>query len=168
MLALSFAVVAATATVAVATPPHGTVIVATGIEDQNDRLLRNLEAGQAEGTQAAVEQARAMERDLTVTAAVPAPVEDQNDRLLRNLQVGQAEGTQAAVQLARAIERTVLPVVAAGDLAVRSAPAPAPRGVDVIATLLLGLAGGLLGGGAAIAGWAATARRRPQRAAAAV
>ena len=39
------------------------------VEDQNDRLLRGVEAAQAERTQAAVEQARAGERSLD-----PAPV----------------------------------------------------------------------------------------------
>ena len=45
-------------------------------EDQNDRLLRGIEAAQAERTQAAVEQARAGERNLVpvVTIAAPQPV----------------------------------------------------------------------------------------------
>ena len=45
-------------------------------EDQNDRLLRGIEAAQAERTQAAVEQARAGERTLVpvVTIAAPQPV----------------------------------------------------------------------------------------------
>ena len=41
----------------------------SAVEDQNDRLLRGVEAAQAERTQAAVEQARAGERSLD-----PAPV----------------------------------------------------------------------------------------------
>ena len=41
----------------------------TPVEDQNDRLLRGVEAAQAERNQAAVEQARAGERSLD-----PAPV----------------------------------------------------------------------------------------------
>jgi len=47
MLALSLAVATATTAVAAATPPP-----ITGIEDQNDRLLRNQRAAQAERTQA--------------------------------------------------------------------------------------------------------------------
>ena len=45
-------------------------------EDQNDRLLRGIEAAQAERTQAAVEQAEAGERTLVpvVTIAAPQPV----------------------------------------------------------------------------------------------
>ena len=48
----------ATTTVAVAAQPSP-----PSIEDQNDRLLRHLEAEQATGHQAAVELARSMERD---------------------------------------------------------------------------------------------------------
>ena len=44
-------------------------------------------------------------------------------------------------------------------------PAPSP-GVDVVATLLIGLVGGLAGGAAAMIGWTATTRRRRPRAAA--
>ena len=45
-------------------------------EDQNDRLLRGIEAAQAERTQTAVEQARAGERTLVpvVTIAAPQPI----------------------------------------------------------------------------------------------
>jgi hypothetical protein len=35
--------------------------------------------------------------------------------------------------------------------------------VDVLATLLVGLVGGLLGGAVAMAGWTATTRRRAHR-----
>ena len=44
-------------------------------EDQNDRLLQSIEASQAERTQAAVEQARAGERNLVpvITIAAPQP-----------------------------------------------------------------------------------------------
>jgi hypothetical protein len=44
-------------------------------------------------------------------------------------------------------------------------PAPSP-GVDVVATLLIGLIGGLVGGAAAMIGWTATTHRRRPRAAA--
>jgi hypothetical protein len=44
-------------------------------------------------------------------------------------------------------------------------PAPSP-GVDVVATLLIGLVGGLVGGAAAMLGWTATSHRRRPRAAA--
>jgi hypothetical protein len=67
MLALSLALVGATTAVAAAQP---------AIEDQNDRLLRNLQATRAERAQAAVQQVRAGERNLTPVPAVtvaPAP-----------------------------------------------------------------------------------------------
>ena len=52
-------------------------------EDQNDRLLRGIEAAQAERTQAAVEQARAGERTLvpvvTIAAAQPVPAAPGRD-----------------------------------------------------------------------------------------
>ena len=71
VLALSLALAAGTTAVAVAAP-----VTSSAVEDQNDRLLRNIEAAQAERTQAAVEQARAGERNLVpvVTIAAPQPV----------------------------------------------------------------------------------------------
>jgi hypothetical protein len=109
-----------------------------------------------------------------VAAAAPSPgtaIEDHNDRLLRNQRAAQAERTQAAVTLARSMERNVTPVPAADVVAaqptVRTDPAVPGAAVDVLATLLLGLVGGLVGGGAAIGGWVVTTRRRVHRAAAA-
>jgi hypothetical protein len=176
MLALSLALVAATTAVAAAaTAP-------TGIEDQHDRLVRNQQAAQAERTQAAVALARSMERNLKVTpAASPAPIEDQHDRWLRNYRAQQAERTQAANQAAaeqklaaqrKALYQSELErnlATAADRTATRPSaqidPAPSP-GVDVVATLLIGLVGGLVGGAAAMIGWTATTRGRRPRAAA--
>jgi hypothetical protein len=159
MLALSLALVAATTAVAAAaTPP-------TGIEDQHDRLVRNQQAAQAERTQAAVEQARSMERNLKVTpAASPAPIEDHHDRWLRNYQAQQAQRkalyqSELERNLATAADR------AASRPSAQIDPAPSP-GVDVVATLLIGLVGGLVGGAAAMIGWTATTRRRRPQAAA--
>ena len=111
----------------------------------------------------------------TVAAAAPSPtigIEDQNDRLLRNLQAARSEHTQAAVEHARSMERNLSPVpavgVAAAQPAVRPDAAAPGAGVDVLGTLLLGLVGGLVGGGAAIGGWIAATRRRMHRAAAAI
>jgi hypothetical protein len=168
VLALSLTLAAATAAVAVAATPL------TGTEDHNDRLLRTLQANQAERTLAAVAQARAIERDFTATTAVaaPAPIEDQNDRLLRNLQAAQAKGTQAAVAQARGMERNLVPApavdVAAAQPIVRPDVTTPGASVAVLATLLLGAVGGLVGGGAAIGGWAITTRRRGRRVAATV
>ena len=74
-LALSLALVAATAAVAAAAP---------SAEDQNDRLLRGIEAAQAQRTQAAVERVRAGERNLPVApvvtiAAQPVPAATGRD-----------------------------------------------------------------------------------------
>ena len=117
VLALSLALSAGTAAAALAAPDTASAAV----EDQNDRLLRSIEAAQAERTQAAVEQVRAGERNLG-----PAPV------------------VTVAPQ----------PVPAAGD------------GLDPLVVLLVGLVGGLIGGGAIAAGFAAN-RRHGQRAVAA-
>jgi hypothetical protein len=107
-----------------------------------------------------------------VAAAAPSPgtaVEDHNDRLLRNQRAAQAERTQAAVALARSMERDLTPVPAADVVAAQPTVRtdPAVPGAAVEATLLLGLVGGLVGGGAAIGGWVVTTRRRVHRAAAA-
>lgn len=157
VLALSLALAASTAAVAVAAPPTGSA------EDQNDRLLRNIETAQAARTQAAVEQARAGERNSGTVAAQPA-AEDQNDRLLRGIQAAQAARTQAAVEQARAGERNLGP---APVVTIAPQPVPAAGGdVDPLVVLLLGLVGGLIGGLAIAAGVAAN-RRHGQRAVAA-
>jgi hypothetical protein len=105
-------------------------------------------------------------------AAQPTPptIEDQHDRRLRNLQAEQAKRTQAALELFRAGERHFVPDPdLISDVAtpppaspVPDLPAPAvPRpGIGVVASLLLGLVGGVIGGCAALAGWAAATRRR--------
>jgi len=105
-------------------------------------------------------------------AAQPTPptIEDHNDRLLRQLRADQAAREQAAVQLARSMERSLVPAstvdspAAAGPDAAAGTAVPS-RGVDVVATLLVGLVGGLVGGAAAMAGWTAATRRRLRRAA---
>jgi hypothetical protein len=62
----------------------GAVAAQPAAEDQNDRLLRNLEAAQAQRTQAAVERIRAGERNLPVApvvtiAAQPVPAATGRD-----------------------------------------------------------------------------------------
>jgi hypothetical protein len=104
-------------------------------------------------------------------AAQPTPptVEDQHDRRLRNLRAEQAKRTQAAVELFRAGERNFVPdpdlisdVATPPPASPAPVPAPAvPRpGIGVVASLLLGLVGGVVGGCAALAGWTAATRRR--------
>ena len=61
----------------------GAVAAQPVAEDQNDRLLRGIQAGQAGRTQAAVEQARVGERNLvpvvTITAPQPVPAAPGRD-----------------------------------------------------------------------------------------
>ena len=68
------------------------------------------------------------------------------------------------------LEQTLARQRAAGAVAAQPAAAtdaaPPSPGVDVVATLLVGLVGGLVGGAAAMLGWTATTRRRRPRAAA--
>ena len=105
-------------------------------------------------------------------AASPAPIEDQHDRWLRNYQAQQAEGAQADQVARKALYQSELErnLATAADRAATQPsaptdPAPSP-GVDVVATLLIGLVGGLAGGAAAMIGWTATTHRRRPRAAA--
>jgi hypothetical protein len=128
VLALSVALATGTTAVAVAAQP-----TPPAVEDQNDRLLRGLETGQAARTQAALEQALAGERAFAATAAQPA------------------------VEQARAGERNLDPVPVV-TIAPQPVPAATGRGVDPLAVLLLGLVAGLAVGAAATAAW--TARRR--------
>jgi hypothetical protein len=114
----------------------------------------------------------------TATAALGGPptspsIDDRNDRPLRNPLAEEAQRSRAAVELFRSGERTFAPdpdII--GDVAtppqarpVPARPVPAaPRpGVGVVASLLLGLVGGVVGGVAALAGWTAATRRRPRQ-----
>ena len=115
--------------------------------------------------------ALAIATSAAAVAAQPTPptVEDQHDRRLRNVRAEQAERTQAALELFRAGERNFVPdpdlisdVATPPPASPAPVPAPAvPRpGIGVVASLLLGLVGGMVGGCAALAGWAAATRRR--------
>jgi hypothetical protein len=70
------------------------------------------------------------------------------------------------------MERNLVPApavdVAAAQPIVRPDVTTPGASVAVLATLLLGVVGGLVGGGAAIGGWAITTRRRGRRVAATV
>jgi hypothetical protein len=125
----------------------------------------------------------------TVTAAATPPTEtpDQADQvarkalyqseLERNLQQRTQADNEAAVEQKLVAQRKALYqselernlATAADRTATRPSapidPAPSP-GVDVVATLLIGLVGGLVGGAAAMIGWTATTRRRRPQAAA--
>jgi hypothetical protein len=118
-------------------------------------------------------------------ATLPTGTGDQADQrkalyqseLERNLQQRTQADNQVAVGQRLAAQRKALYqselernlATAADRAATRPSaqidPAPSP-GVDVVATLLIGLVGGLVGGAAAMIGWTATTRRRRPRAAA--
>jgi hypothetical protein len=109
--------------------------------------------------------------------AIPPPpttIENQDDRRPLNLLLAEkAQRSRAAVELFRSGERNFVPdpdII--GDVAtppqarpIPDRPVPAgPRpGVGVVASLLLGLVGGVVGGCAALAGWTAATRRRPRQ-----
>jgi hypothetical protein len=113
VLALSLALATGTTAVAVAAAP---------VEDQNDRLLRGIEAAQAERTQAAVEQVRVGERNLgpvpvvTVTAQPLPAVDGTGVNLLAILLlglIGGLAGGAATATLAAASRRHAQRAVAA-------------------------------------------------------
>jgi hypothetical protein len=118
----------------------GTTAVAGAAEDVSDQrkalyqsqLEQNLAAGSS-AAQAAAEQARAGEREFAATAG------------------------QSAVEQVRAGERNLGPAPVV-TITRQPVPAATGRGPDALAVLLLGLAGGLVAGAAATAGW--TAHRR--------
>jgi hypothetical protein len=160
-LALSLALVATTATVAVATEDLNQAGKALYQSELEQNLAGQAARAQAARTEAAVERARALERQAGAVAAQPA-AEDQNDRLLRNVQTAAAERTQLAVERVRAGERELGPAPVV-TIAAQPVPAATGRDLDLLAVALLALVGGLIGGAA----WTAASRRRPNRAVAA-
>jgi hypothetical protein len=117
-------------------------------------------------------------------AAQPAGTQDQaaqrkalyQSELERNLQLrnqagdkGSAEHGLLAARKAlyqSELEHNLAAAPAADVAATQPRPAAPSPDVDVLATLLIGLVGGLVGGAAIMLGWAATTRRRQPRAAA--
>ncbi|HSK35780.1 MAG TPA: hypothetical protein VLA80_03500, partial [Actinomycetota bacterium] len=79
---------------------------AAPVEDQNDRLLRGIEAAQADRTQAAVEQVRVGERNLgpvpvVTVAAQPLPAADSTGvNLLATLLLGLIGGLAGGAAIA--------------------------------------------------------------------
>ena len=109
----------------------------------------------------------------TATAiAMPPPpttIQDQNDPRPPNPLAEEARRSRAAVELFRSGERNFVPdpdiiggVAPPQARPVPDRPVPAvPRpGIGMVASLLLGLVGGVVGGCAALAGWTAATRRR--------
>jgi hypothetical protein len=103
-------------------------------------------------------------------AAQPTPPTTNDQH--RNPLIEEAQRSREAVELFRSGERNFVPdpdiigdVIAPPPASPAPVPAPVvPRpGVGVVASLLLGLVGGVVGGCAALAGWTATTRRRPRQ-----
>jgi hypothetical protein len=105
--------------------------------------------------------------------AIPPPpttIENQEDRRLPNPLAEEARRSRAAVALFRSGERNFVPDPdLIGDVATPPQARPVPdrpvsavprAGIGMVASLLLGLVGGVVGGCAALAGWTATTRRR--------
>ena len=128
------------------------------------RLLAGLALGVALASATAV-----------TAAAQPTPptIEDQNDPGTVNPLIEEAWRSREAVERFRSGERAFVPHPdLIGSVAAPPPARPAPErpvpvvlrpGIGVVASLLLGLVGGLIGGCAALAGWAATTRRRPRQ-----
>lgn len=92
---------------------------------------------------------------VAAAATPPTGTQDQADQR-KALYQSELEATLA--------RHRALGAIAAQPAANTDPAAPSP-GVDVLAPLLVGLVGGLLGGAAAALGWTATTRRRRPRAA---
>jgi hypothetical protein len=136
-LALGLALATAT-TAAWATPPTGT----TDQADQRKALYqseldRNLQLRTQAGNQVLAEHGLAAQRK--------AMYQSEQERTLARHRALGATATQPAARID---------------------PAAPTAGVDVLATLLVGLVGGLVGGAAAMLGWTTTTRRHRTRAAA--
>jgi hypothetical protein len=96
--------------------------------------------------------------DATTAAAAAAPSGTQDQAAQRKaLYQSELERTLARHRALGAI---------ADQPAAKSDPAAPSPGVDVVATLLVGLVGGLVGGAAVMVGWTATTHRHRPRAAA--
>jgi hypothetical protein len=120
-------------------------------------VLTVLPAGVAQASQAEERGQRVLERTLAREHhAVPAPTERGLAAQRKALYQSELERTLARHRALGAI---------ADQPAAKADPAAPSPGVDVPATLLIGLVGGLVGGAAAMVGWAATTRRRRPRAA---
>jgi hypothetical protein len=102
----------------------------------------------------------------TAAAAATPPTgpRDQADQR-KALYQSELERTLARHRALGTLDAIAQPAIAAQPAAKTTPAAPNP-GVDVPATLLVGLVGGLLGGAAVMVGWTAATRRRRPRAAA--
>jgi hypothetical protein len=168
-LALGLALVGATTAAAAATPPTGTPDQAARQALYQSELERNLQQPTQAGAQVAVGQRLTAQHRALYLAEL---VRDRRQRTQAGDEVAVAHelAAQRKALYQSELEHNLATAPPANRAAIRpNAPtdpaAPAP-GVGVVATLLIGLVGGLVGGAAAMIGWTATTRQRRPRAAA--
>jgi hypothetical protein len=97
-------------------------------------------------------------------ATPPTGTQDQADQR-RALYQSELERTLARHRALGALDAIAAQPASAAQPATRTDLAAPSPGVDVLATLLVGLVGGVLGGAAAMVGWTTIRRRRPRTAA---
>jgi hypothetical protein len=136
MLALGLALVSTTTVAAVAAPPRA------GTQDRHDQLAQRKALYQSE-----------LEHSLRLRNQPGQEIVAEHGLLAQRKALYQSE-------LERTLARHRALGAIAAQPAARTNPAAPSPGVDVLATLLVGLVGGLLGGAAAMIGWTATTRRR--------
>jgi hypothetical protein len=164
-LALGLALVAATTATAAATPDQSAQRKAL----YQSELERNLQQRTQADNQVAVGQRLAAQRKALYQSELERNLARQRAQADNQVAVGHGLVAQRKALYQSELERNLATAAAADRAATRPSaqidPAPGP-GVDVVATLLVGLVGGLVGGAAAMIGWTATTRRRRPRAAA--
>ena len=110
----------------------------------------------------------ASNQDTRRPATLPTATEDPNGQVAQRKALYQSEldTTLARHRALGALDAIATQPAVATQPAARTDPAAPEPGVDVLASLLVGLVGGMLGGAAVMVGWTATTRRRRPRAAA--
>jgi hypothetical protein len=147
-LALSLALAAATTATAAATPP-------TTTEDPHGQLAQRKALHQSE-----------LDATLARHRALGALGLQEPGAQRTALYQSELDETLARHRALGALDAIATQPAVAAQPAARTDPAAHGPGVDVLASLLVGLVGGMLGGAAVMVGWTATTRRRRPRAAA--
>jgi predicted lipid-binding transport protein (Tim44 family) len=142
MLALGLALVSTTTLAAGAAPPRA------GTQDRHDQLAQREALYQSE-----------LEHNLRQRNQPGQEIVAEHGLLAQRKALYQSE-------LERTLARHRALGLSAAQPAARTDQAAPSPGVDVLATLMVGLVGGLLGGAVAMVGWTTTTRRRLHRAAA--
>jgi hypothetical protein len=145
-LTLGLALLGATTAVAAAAAPP------TGTQDQADQ-------------QKALDQSQ-LDTTLARHRALGALSVQESVAQRQALSHSQLERTLARHRALGALNAIAAPPAVTAQPAARTDPAAPSPDVDVPATLLVGLVGGLLGGSGVMVGWIATTRRRRPRPAA--